>query len=152
MYVDPITRQTFEYASQIPCENNPQNVISLDPDTDQCYVLAPQPINKDPPLLFEPTQVQTVISPNIFLLKMLVFFLKKNSNIFGTVYYSLNTLILLFSFLVKLFIAACLICNHHYIAARLIGFRHYIHFHVVAHLIFDDCRCTNFFTHSLIFF
>ena len=35
MYVDPITRQTFEYANQIPCENNPQNVISLDPDTDQ---------------------------------------------------------------------------------------------------------------------
>ena len=35
IYVDPITRQTFEYANQIPCENNPQNVISLDPDTDQ---------------------------------------------------------------------------------------------------------------------
>ena len=33
MYVDPITRQSFEYANQIPCENNPQNVISLDP----CY-------------------------------------------------------------------------------------------------------------------
>ena len=38
MYVDPITRQTFEYANQIPCENNPQNVISLDPDTDQYYI------------------------------------------------------------------------------------------------------------------
>ena len=24
MYVDPITRQTFEYANQIPCENNPR--------------------------------------------------------------------------------------------------------------------------------
>ena len=66
MYVDPITRQTFEYANQIPCENNPQNVISLDPDTDQYYVLTPQPIKKDPPLLFEPTQIQTAISPNTF--------------------------------------------------------------------------------------
>ena len=66
IYVDPITRQTFEYANQIPCENNPQNVISLDPDTDQYYVLTPQPNKKDPPLLFEPTQVQTAISPNTF--------------------------------------------------------------------------------------
>ena len=66
MYVDPITRQTFEYANQIPCENNPQNVISLDPDPDQYYVLTPQPIKKDPPLLFEPTQIQTAISPNTF--------------------------------------------------------------------------------------
>ena len=66
MYVDPITRQTFEYANQIPCENNPQNVISLDPDTDQYYVLTPQPIKKDPPLLFEPTQIQNAISPNTF--------------------------------------------------------------------------------------
>ena len=66
MYVDPITRQTFEYANQIPCENNPQNVISLDPDTDQYYVLTPQPIKKDPPLFFEPTQIQTAISPNTF--------------------------------------------------------------------------------------
>ena len=66
MYVDPITRQTFEYANQIPCENNPQNVISLDPDTDQYYVLTPQPIKKDPSLLFEPTQIQIATSPNTF--------------------------------------------------------------------------------------
>ena len=66
MYGDPITRQTFEHANQIPCENSPQNVISLDPDTDQYYVLTPQPIKKDPPLPFEPTQVPTAISPNTF--------------------------------------------------------------------------------------
>ena len=66
MYVDPITRQTFEYANQIPCENKAQNVISLDPDTNQYYVLTLQPIKKDPPLLFEPTQIQTAISPNTF--------------------------------------------------------------------------------------
>ena len=38
MCVNPITRQTFEYANQIPCHNNPQNVLALDPDTFQYYV------------------------------------------------------------------------------------------------------------------
>ena len=66
MCVDPITRQTFEYANQIPCQTNPHNVIALDPDTDQYYVSTPQPNKKDPPLIFEPTQVQTAISPNTF--------------------------------------------------------------------------------------
>ena len=66
MYVDPITRQTFNYAKQIPCENISQTVIALDPDTDQYYVLTPQHIKKDHPLLFEPTQIETVLSPNTF--------------------------------------------------------------------------------------
>ena len=35
MFVDPTTRQTFEYANQLPCEHNPQIVNALDPDTDQ---------------------------------------------------------------------------------------------------------------------
>ena len=35
MFVDPITSQTFENANQIPCEDNPQNVISLGPDTNE---------------------------------------------------------------------------------------------------------------------
>ena len=65
-YVDPITRQTFDYATPITCENNPQNITALDPDTDQYYFLTPKPINRDPPLLFEPRQIQTSISPNTF--------------------------------------------------------------------------------------
>ena len=50
MYVDPITHrtQTFEYAIKILCENNSENVIVLDPGTDQHYVLTPQPIKKRP--------------------------------------------------------------------------------------------------------
>ena len=39
MYVDPIKRHPFNYANQIPCENSPQIVIALDPDTGQYYVL-----------------------------------------------------------------------------------------------------------------
>ena len=66
MYDDPITRPTFEYVIQLPCENNPQNVIALDPDTDQYFVITAQPNKKDPPLLLEPTQTQTAFSLNAF--------------------------------------------------------------------------------------
>ena len=34
MYVDSISRQTFELDNQRQCESNPQNVITLDPDID----------------------------------------------------------------------------------------------------------------------
>ena len=49
MFVDPITGQTFVYANQTPCENNPQNVVvTRDLDFDQKYALTLQPIKKDP--------------------------------------------------------------------------------------------------------
>ena len=67
MYVDLITRQIFEYANQIPCQNNTQNVTALDTDIDQYYVLTPQLIKSDPLQLFEPTQDQTAFSPNTFI-------------------------------------------------------------------------------------
>ena len=46
MYVDPITRQTFNYATLIECGNNPQNIIELDPDSNDgdFYVLTPEPL------------------------------------------------------------------------------------------------------------
>ena len=34
MYVDPNTRQTYDYATPIACDNNPRNFIELDPDSD----------------------------------------------------------------------------------------------------------------------
>ena len=34
MYVDPITRQTYDYATLIACDNNPRKTIELDPDSD----------------------------------------------------------------------------------------------------------------------
>ena len=30
MYVDPFTRQTYDYATPITCDNNPRNIIELD--------------------------------------------------------------------------------------------------------------------------
>ena len=45
MYVHPITRQTFNYATPIECDNIPQNIIELDPDSDNTdfYFLTPEP-------------------------------------------------------------------------------------------------------------
>ena len=34
LYVDPITRQTYDYATPIACDNNPISNIELDPDSD----------------------------------------------------------------------------------------------------------------------
>ena len=32
MYVDPITRQIYDYATPITCVNNPRNIFELDAD------------------------------------------------------------------------------------------------------------------------
>ena len=63
MYVDPITRQTFKYATPIECGNDPQNIIELDPDTD---VLTTDPFKREAPQMFKPTQLKTTITPNTF--------------------------------------------------------------------------------------
>ena len=67
MYVDPITRQTFDYATPITCENNPKNIIELDPESDDqdFYILGPEPNKRKPPLMFTPSQNKTTIRPNI---------------------------------------------------------------------------------------
>ena len=67
-YVDPITRQTYEYATPIPCDKNPRNIIELDPDTDDqdFYILCPEPIKRKPLLMFTPNQIKTTIRPNTF--------------------------------------------------------------------------------------
>ena len=68
MYVDPITRQTYDYATPITCDNNPNNIIELDPDSDDqdFYILSPEPIERKPPLMFTPSQIKTTIRPNTF--------------------------------------------------------------------------------------
>ena len=68
MFVDPIKRQTFNYATPIKYGNNPQNIIELDPDTDDgdFYVLTPDPLIREAPQMFKPTQIKTTITPNTF--------------------------------------------------------------------------------------
>ena len=88
MYVDAITRQAFEYANDLPyenSENNPQSVITLDPDIDQNYVLPPQPNENDPPQRFESTQIQTAIIPNSFTAHDADIFSQKELKRFGIV-------------------------------------------------------------------
>ena len=64
MYVDPITRQTYDYATP----NIPRNIIELDPDSDDqdFYILGPEPIKRKPPPKFTPSQIKTKIRPNTF--------------------------------------------------------------------------------------
>ena len=68
MYVDPITRQSFNYATPIECENNSQNIIELDPDTDdgEFYVSTPDPLKREAPQMFKPTKIKATITPNTF--------------------------------------------------------------------------------------
>ena len=69
MYVDPITRQTYDYATPITYDKNPRNIIELDPDSDDqdFYILGPEPIKRKPPLMFTPSQIETRIRPNTFI-------------------------------------------------------------------------------------
>ena len=66
MYVDPMTRQTFNYATPIECGNNPQNIIESDADTDDgdFYALTPHPLKREAPQMFKLTQIKTKITPN----------------------------------------------------------------------------------------
>ena len=68
MYVDPITRQTYDNATPITCDNNPRNIIELDPDSDDqdFYIPRPEPIKRKPPLIITPSQFKTTIRPNTF--------------------------------------------------------------------------------------
>ena len=68
MYVDPITRQTYDYATPITYDNNPRSNLDLDPDSvDQnFYNLGPEPIKRKPTIRFTPSQIKTTLRPNTF--------------------------------------------------------------------------------------
>ena len=68
LYVDLITRQTFNYPTPIECGNIPQNIAELDPDTDDgdFYVLTTDPLKREAPQMFKSTQIMTTITPNTF--------------------------------------------------------------------------------------
>ena len=68
MYVDPPTRQTYDYATPFTCDNNPRNNIELDLDSDDqdFFILGPELIKRKLPLLFTPSQIKTTIRLNTF--------------------------------------------------------------------------------------
>ena len=68
MYVDLITRQPYDYATSITCDNIPRNIIELDPDLDDqdFYFFRPETNIRKPPLRFKPSQIELTIRPNSF--------------------------------------------------------------------------------------
>ena len=86
MYVEPITRKTFEHANQVPFENIPQIVIALYTDIDQYYVFTPDPIKKDPPQLSDPNIFIVRLTQTPSLTQKQAFIHKKNLNIFENVF------------------------------------------------------------------
>ena len=68
MYVDLITRQTYDYATPVACDNFSRNIFELDPDSDaqDFYHVGPETIKRKPPLMFTPSQIKMTIHPNTF--------------------------------------------------------------------------------------
>ena len=57
-FVYPITRQTYDFASEIPCLGDYTNVFQLDLENDNSwYQLLPEPMPFNKPLLFKPTEL-----------------------------------------------------------------------------------------------
>ena len=106
MYVDPITRQTYDYATPILCDNNPRNIIELDPDTDDqdFYILHPEPIKRKPPLMFTPDQFKTTIRPNTFTAQVAGIYSNAELDQFGIIFFFQNILKKHFNYLEKLLV------------------------------------------------
>ena len=65
MSVDLITPRTYDYATPIPCDNNPRNKIELDLDSHNrdFYMVRPEPIKRKPPLIFTLSQMKITKRP-----------------------------------------------------------------------------------------
>ena len=63
-----VTRQTYDCATPIACDNDRRNIIELDPysDDQDFYIFGPEPIKRKPPLVFTPSQIKTTKRSNIF--------------------------------------------------------------------------------------
>ena len=55
-YIDPITRQTFNYASSLSCDKYRQEVMALDLDAHEHCVLTPKLLLRSTPMLPETKQ------------------------------------------------------------------------------------------------
>ena len=64
-YVDPLSRQTYLFASQIACDGNPANTIAVDPDGIETYLTA-TPVKQNPPTHFNAWKFRSTIQPNTF--------------------------------------------------------------------------------------
>ena len=106
MYVDPITRQTYDYATPITCDNNPKNIIELDPDSDDqdFYILGLNLINANLHQCLHLLKLKLQYAQTLLQLKMLVYILMLNLTNSGTEFYFPNILTLHFNYSVKLLV------------------------------------------------
>ena len=88
MYVDPITRQTYDFATPIARDNNSGNIIELDPDSDDqdFYIPGPEPMKRKPPLMFTPSQTKTKRRPNTFTARDAGIFSNAELDQFGNIF------------------------------------------------------------------
>ena len=57
-FVDPVTRQTFDFAEEISCSGGSKNAFQLDVELpNSWYQLIPEPVHFKTPALFEPTEI-----------------------------------------------------------------------------------------------
>ena len=68
-YIDPITGQSFDFATPTTFVNNPQNVIALGPDIDEDCPLIPESVSWATATIVEPKQVQYAKSSNSFTMQ-----------------------------------------------------------------------------------
>ena len=68
MLFDPITRQTFDYATPITCDKNLRNIFELDLDShgQDFYIIGPKLSKRKRSLMFTPSQIKTTIRPITF--------------------------------------------------------------------------------------
>ena len=69
-FIDPITRKTFPFANEIPCQGTYGNMFHLNLDVaTSWYKLspAPEPVNK--PLISEPTEIGHITEPEEYVLQ-----------------------------------------------------------------------------------
>ena len=63
MYIDPVIRQTFNFATTIFWDYNPQNVIPVGFENDAHFVHIPKLVLRANPTLFELKQIRSATSP-----------------------------------------------------------------------------------------
>ena len=66
MYIDPITRQSFNSATSISCDNNPPIVIASDFVNDKHNILKPKPVSRATLAFFEAQQFPSPRSLIVF--------------------------------------------------------------------------------------
>ena len=64
MYIDPTAKPLFIYAPSISFDNSPKNIITLDPDNDEHFVLTNNPLLRANLTLFEQKSLSICNKPN----------------------------------------------------------------------------------------